>query len=104
MAQWVKDPALSLLWPGFIPWLGNFHMPWAQPKEKANRQNQVLAYIFGFPEGEERENGTQEILKAKKGHEFSKIDERHHFRFKEHNFNPKLHKTQLRKANFIQHY
>ena len=34
MAQWVKDPALSLLWPGFIPWLGNFHMPWAQPKEK----------------------------------------------------------------------
>ena len=28
---------LSLLWCGFIPWLGNIHMPWAQPKEKKKR-------------------------------------------------------------------
>ena len=34
MAQWVKDPALSLLWWGFDSSLGNFHMPWAQQKKK----------------------------------------------------------------------
>ena len=40
MAQQVKDQALlllwlgSLLWYGFNPWPGNFHMPWAQPKKK----------------------------------------------------------------------
>ena len=37
MAQWVKDPALSLqqlgwlLRHGFSPWHGNFRMPWALP-------------------------------------------------------------------------
>ena len=36
MAQWVKDPVLSLqwlgllLWGGFHPWPGKFHMPWVQ--------------------------------------------------------------------------
>ena len=40
VAQWVKDPALSplwlgwLLWCGIDPWLGNFHMTWDQPKKK----------------------------------------------------------------------
>jgi len=40
MAQWVKDPALSLLclglllWCGFDPWLGNFRMLWVRPKGK----------------------------------------------------------------------
>ena len=40
MAEWVKDLALSLQWLGlllwcmFEPWLGNFHMPWTQPKKK----------------------------------------------------------------------
>ena len=38
MAQWVKDPALSLqqlrqlLWHRFDPWPRNFHMPQVQPK------------------------------------------------------------------------
>ena len=38
VAQWVKVPALSpqwpgsLLWHGFSPWPGNFHMPWVQQK------------------------------------------------------------------------
>ena len=32
VAQWVKGLAFSLLWLGFNPWLGNFCMPWAQPK------------------------------------------------------------------------
>ena len=38
LAQWVKDPALPLLWlrlllwRGFDPWPGNFHMPWVRPK------------------------------------------------------------------------
>ena len=30
----VKDLALSLLWSGFNPWSGIFHMPLAQPKKK----------------------------------------------------------------------
>ena len=34
VAQWVKDPTLSLpwlclLWHGFEPWPGTFCMPWA---------------------------------------------------------------------------
>ena len=39
MAQQVKDPALSLpwlrllLWNGFDPWPGTFHMPWVWPKK-----------------------------------------------------------------------
>ena len=32
VAQLLKDLALSLLWHGFNPWPGNFHMPWAGPK------------------------------------------------------------------------
>ena len=41
VAQWVKDPALSLLcpallllWHGFDLWPRNFHMPQAWPKKK----------------------------------------------------------------------
>ena len=43
MLQWVKDPALSLqqlrllLWLGFKPWPGNFHMPWEHPKQKKQK-------------------------------------------------------------------
>ena len=35
MAQWVKDPVLSLqqLGHGFDPWPGNFHMPLVWPKK-----------------------------------------------------------------------
>ena len=32
MAQWAGDLALSPLWLRFHPWLGNFHVPWVQPK------------------------------------------------------------------------
>ena len=40
MAQWVKDVVVllqqlrSLLWHGFNPWPGNYHMLWAQSKKK----------------------------------------------------------------------
>ena len=36
VAQQVKDPVLSVQWPGsllwcrFNPWTGNFHMPWVE--------------------------------------------------------------------------
>lgn len=45
MAQWVKRPALSLLWPWLLwlrsdLWLGNFHMLWEQP-EKINSNQKV---------------------------------------------------------------
>ena len=44
VAQWIKDPMLSLqclgllLWHGFSLWPGNFHMLWAQPKKKQQKQ------------------------------------------------------------------
>ena len=44
MAQWVKDPALSLLWlglllwRGFDPWPGNFCMARGGQKQKTNRK------------------------------------------------------------------
>ena len=34
MAQWVMDPALSLLWHGFDSQPGNFHTPQSMPKTK----------------------------------------------------------------------
>ena len=40
MVQWVKNPALSLLWLGLQPWCGfnpwpqNFSLPWMWPKKK----------------------------------------------------------------------
>ena len=34
MAQWVKNPALSLLWLRFDPWPENFHMLWEGPKKE----------------------------------------------------------------------
>ena len=42
--QWVEDPALSLPWCGFDTWPGNFHMPWAWPKQtnKPENKNQIL--------------------------------------------------------------
>ena len=33
-----KDPVLSLLWHGFNPWPGKFHMPWMWPKKKKRRR------------------------------------------------------------------
>lgn len=38
MAQWLKDPVLSLLWPRFDPWLRSLCMLQAQPKNKEGIQ------------------------------------------------------------------
>ena len=35
----VRDPELSLLWLGFDTWPRNFHMLWAQPKNKKTKTN-----------------------------------------------------------------
>ena len=51
-AQWVKDPALSLLslwlqlWYGFSPWPGNLCMPLTQRKQQPKN---VLPFFFFFP-------------------------------------------------------
>ena len=43
-ARWVEDPVLSLqwlgllLWCGFHPWPGTFHMPRVQPKKKKKKK------------------------------------------------------------------
>jgi len=44
VAQWVKNPMLSLLWlwlllwSKFHPWPGYFHMPWERPKKKKKKK------------------------------------------------------------------
>lgn len=38
MAYRIKDPVLSLLWNGFSPWPGNFHMLHVQPKKKKEEE------------------------------------------------------------------
>ena len=46
--QQVKDLAFSqqqfgsLLWHGFDPWSGNFHMPWVQAKKKKKGKIKVM--------------------------------------------------------------
>ena len=46
VAQWVKDPVLSLLWPEsllwcrFNPWPGNFNMLQAWPTNKSTKTKQ----------------------------------------------------------------
>ena len=46
MVQQVKDPALSLQQPGWLPWCGvnswpgNFHMPQTQPKKKKKEKKE----------------------------------------------------------------
>ena len=53
MAQWVKDPALSLLWLGsllwcsFSPWPRNFSMLWVWPKREKKTKDRD-----GMPGGE----------------------------------------------------
>ena len=47
MAPQVKDPALLLLWHGFDPWPGRFHVLWPQPvffflKEKHTERIMLL--------------------------------------------------------------
>ena len=61
VAQQVKDPALSVLWLGLPshycgiglllwhrldPWLGNFHMPWEQPKKEKAPSPEVFVSRF----------------------------------------------------------
>ena len=52
VVEWVKGPALSLkrlgllLWHGFYPWPGNFHMLWAWPKnEIILREGEIISKI-----------------------------------------------------------
>ena len=44
----VKDSVLSLLWLGFDPWLGNFHMPWVQQKKKKKEEEEICTEIDIF--------------------------------------------------------
>lgn len=49
VAQWVKDPALSLLCLRFDPWPGKFSMLWAEPKKKLiNLINYIMQILIHF--------------------------------------------------------
>ena len=45
MAQWVKDPVLSLLWLRFAPWPGNFCMSQVWPPKKKKWRSLVLQQV-----------------------------------------------------------
>ena len=53
VAQWVKDPVLSLLWLGsllwcrFDPWTRNFCILWAWPKKKKKKKRILLRVMGG---------------------------------------------------------
>ena len=61
-----KDPALLLLWQGFVPWPGNFHMPWMQPKEK-------VSWSINKPSGEPNKSS----LKIERSLSFLCFQEKH---------------------------
>ena len=61
MAQWVKDPALSLLWQGYSLWPGKFLRPWAWPKTKKK----------------ERKRQTERESEGKEGRKESKKERKH---------------------------
>ena len=43
MVQWIKEPALSLMWRGFDPWPRNFYMVWMRPKKgESEKENHTL--------------------------------------------------------------
>ena len=43
----VKDLVLLLLWLGFDPWPGNFHMPQIQPKQKQKQKPMTKSLLSG---------------------------------------------------------
>ena len=45
VAQWLKDPALSLLWHRFNPGTGNCHMPRMQPKKNSYGHELIYMYV-----------------------------------------------------------
>ena len=55
MVQQIKDLVLSLqwlgspLWPGFIAWTGNLHMPQVQPKKKKKERTKEMNTLMTFP-------------------------------------------------------
>ena len=48
MAQWVKNPVLSLMWHRFNPWPGNFlpHATGVAKLKKKKNENQLKAILF----------------------------------------------------------
>ena len=49
VVKWVKDPTSwgigLLVWHGFLPWPGKFHMPWARQKKKKKKD---LNYFYHY--------------------------------------------------------
>ena len=48
VAQWVKDPSLSLPWLEFDPWPENFHVPWTWSKKKKKKVLVPTIIVFSF--------------------------------------------------------
>ena len=48
LAQWVKDPVLSLLWLRLDLWPRNFHMPWTQTKISKYIKGKIFILVLVF--------------------------------------------------------
>ena len=76
VAQWVKNLALSLqrlrvlLWCGFDPWPGNFHMPRAWPKKREKKKKLCLCICVSqsvrSPEINDHDTMTLKVLFKRK--------------------------------------
>ena len=51
VAQWFKDPVLSLPWHRFDPWPGNFCMLKARPKKKMRESSTIRCTWHAGKEG-----------------------------------------------------
>ena len=71
VAQWVKDPVLSLqclrllLWCGFDPWPGNSHVLWLWPPEKVLGKKLGLREEAGTAKDEEDYRKWEKIMEAR---------------------------------------
>ena len=59
MAQWVKDPAVSLLWHELDPWPGNFWVLQVQLKNKNKNIVPCVCTIYLKVDGKEEKGGEK---------------------------------------------
>ena len=59
MAQWVKDPAVSLLWHELDPWPGNFWVLQVQLKNKNKNIVPCVCTIYLKVDGKEEKGGKK---------------------------------------------
>ena len=62
MAQWVRDLVLSLLWPGFNSWSGNYYVLKAQLERKKKERERERERSFHRGTAEMNPTHNHEVL------------------------------------------